>query len=94
MLSDYIVTSALKDYPIHTIKIDKKFVDDLFQDQRSKALFDGIVYLAKKLNLTIIIEGIEDLPTLNLVTKHNEVKIQGYYFYKPMSQKEFEELFV
>ena len=88
----YSSLSYLKDYPIQTIKIDKRFVDDLIHDKQSEALFDGIVYLAKKLNLTIVVEGIEDLPTLELVTKHNGVMVQGYYFYKPMPKKEFESL--
>ena len=90
----YSSLSYIKDYPIHTIKIDRKFVDDLLQDKQSEALFDGIIYLAKKLNLSIIIEGVEDLATLNLVTKHNGVKIQGYFFYKPMPRDEFESLLI
>jgi len=88
----YSSLSYIKDYPINTIKIDKSFVDHLLQDIKAQELFEGIIYLAKKLQLTIIIEGVEDIATLKLVTKHNSVKIQGYYYYKPMPLKEFEKL--
>ena len=90
----YSSLSYIKDYPINTIKIDKKFVDDLLDDSKADALFEGIILLANKLNLTIIVEGVEDLPTLHFVTKNNNVKIQGYYFYQPMPQNEFEALLV
>ena len=88
----YSSLSYIKDYPIHTIKIDKKFVDDLLEDSQADALFEGIIFLANKLNLTIVVEGVEDLPTLQFVTKNSNVKIQGYYFYQPMPQNEFEAL--
>ncbi|MEN4053122.1 EAL domain-containing protein [Sulfurimonas sp. NWX79] len=88
----YSSLSYIKDYPINTIKIDKKFVDNLLDDVKAQELLEGIVYLAKTLHLTIIVEGVEDAATLSTVTKHNSVKIQGYYFYKPMPQEEFERL--
>ena len=88
----YSSLSYLKDYPISIIKIDKLFIDNILDDLDSQKLLDAIVYLAKKLNLTTIIEGVEDAPTLRHVIKYNSVKIQGYYFYKPMPQSDFEEL--
>jgi len=88
----YSSLSYIKDYPINTIKIDKSFVDNLLDNVKAQELLEGIVYLAKTLHLTIIIEGVEDAATLKTVTKHNSVKIQGYYFYKPMPQEEFEKL--
>ncbi|MEN4046317.1 EAL domain-containing protein [Sulfurimonas sp. NWX367] len=88
----YSSLSYIKDYPINTIKIDKKFVDNLLDDVRAQELLEGIVYLAKTLHLTIVIEGVEDAATLKSVTKHNSVKIQGYYFYKPMTKESFERL--
>ena len=90
----YSSLSYIKDYPIHTIKIDKKFVDDLLEDSQADALFEGIIFLATKLTLTIVVEGVEDLPTLQFVTKNNNVKIQGYYFYQPMPKDEFKALLV
>jgi len=88
----YSSLSYIKDYPISTIKIDKSFVNNLLDDVKSQELLEGIVYLAKILHLTIIIEGVEDAATLKMVTKYNSVKIQGYYFYKPMLKEEFERL--
>ncbi|QOP43394.1 EAL domain-containing protein [Sulfurimonas sediminis] len=88
----YSSLSYIKDYPINTLKIDKKFVDNLLEDIKAQELLEGIVHLAKTLHLTIIIEGVEDVATLKIVTNHSNVKIQGYYYYKPMPQEEFERL--
>ena len=88
----YSSLSYLKDYPISTIKIDKKFVDNLLEDSKSLALFEGIIILSNKLGLTIIVEGVENESILKIVSKFLSIKVQGYYYYKPLPQKEFEKL--
>ncbi len=85
----YSSLSYIKDYPIDTIKIDKRFVDNLLEDAKAQELLEGIVCLAGKLRLNLIIEGVEDLSTLKIVTKHGAVKVQGYYYYKPMPKDDF-----
>ena len=89
----YSSLSYIKDYPIKTIKIDKLFIDNVTEDDKSLELLDGIVYLANILHMTVVVEGVEDKTTLNLLKKIDKnIKIQGYYYYKPMNQKEFEAL--
>ncbi|WP_457598308.1 EAL domain-containing protein [Hydrogenimonas sp.] len=88
----YSSLSYIKEYPIDTIKIDKKFVDNLLEDVKAQELLEGIVCLASTLRLNIIVEGVEDSATLRIVTKHSRIKIQGYYFYQPMPREEFEAL--
>ena len=88
----YSSLSYIKDYPIKTIKIDKSFVDNLVKDSKSQALLEGIIYLANKLGLNIVLEGVENKKTLEIISKYKGIKIQGYYFFKPMSYEDFKTL--
>ncbi len=89
----YSSLSYIKDYPISILKIDKKFVDNILYDPKSQKLLKAIILMSKSLDMTVIIEGVEDKKTLNIVTKDNIVKIQGYYYYRPLNKKDFFELF-
>jgi len=88
----YSSLSYIKDYPINTIKIDRKFIENLIHDAKSQALLDGIIFLANKIGLTVILEGIECKETLAVVSKYKNIKAQGYYYYKPMPENEFKKL--
>jgi len=85
----YSSLSCLKDYPISTLKIDKSFISNILLDKKSQNLLDAIILMSKSLNLSVIIEGVENKKTLDAVTKNNHIKIQGYYYYRPMPSKEF-----
>lgn len=85
----YSSLSYIKEYPINTLKIDKKFIDNIIYDEKSKKLFDAIVLMAQSLDMTVVVEGVEDKKTLEIVTKNSSVKIQGFYYYKPMSSNDF-----
>ena len=45
--------------PVDIIKIDKSFVSQLLPDDRSSAIIEGLLGIAKKLDIRVIAEGIE-----------------------------------
>ncbi len=49
----------LKILPIDTVKIDKAFVKGLPDDQHDTAIVKFVIDLARSLNLTTIVEGVE-----------------------------------
>ncbi|CAG9612087.1 hypothetical protein BACCIP111899_01259 [Bacillus rhizoplanae] len=49
----------------------------------------AIVSLANTLRLSVVAEGIETLEQLQFLQKHGCEYMQGYYFSKPLSGKEF-----
>src|ERR1700744_3633816 len=58
----YSSLSYLRELPIDVLKIDKSFVDGITGSQRQLALVEGIIGIAKKLDLEVIAEGIEAEP--------------------------------
>lgn len=85
----YSSLSYLHRYPFTRLKIDRSFIVNLDQGEKSHKLLHSIIALSKSLELCSIAEGIEtkEISTLlkNLGVKYG----QGYYFNKPMPADEF-----
>jgi diguanylate cyclase (GGDEF)-like protein/PAS domain S-box-containing protein len=88
----YSSLSYLRMLPINTLKIDKSFIDDICKDDGHKDITDGIIQLAHKINLDVIIEGVETAGQVKLLQDMNCNAIQGYYFSAPVPVEELEIL--
>lgn len=89
----YSSLSYLTKLPINTLKIDKTFIDNLdTQYKKNFPLLKSIVTIAKDLKYKIVIEGVETKEQLDILNSIGEFVVQGYYFYKPMSIAEIENL--
>ena len=77
--------------PLNELKIDKKFVDSL-DKEKSKIILQKIIELCHSLNIKVVAEGVESKEQYELLKSMNVDYIQGYYFYKPMTKEELEEV--
>ena len=66
------------------IKIDKSFVDNLLDDDRSRVLSHSIISIADKLGIGIIAEGVETREQGEMLLKLGCNVAQGYYYGKPV----------
>ena len=73
----------LKMLPIHILKIDKSFINDVHTSYEDKALVEMIIQLAKLFGLTIIAEGVEKEEQLNVLKELGCDFIQGYFISRP-----------
>jgi diguanylate cyclase (GGDEF)-like protein len=80
----------LKDFPIDSLKIDQKFV----QDDGSHALLKWIASLGKLLNVRLIAEGVETEEQLKRLKGLDCEEYQGYYFSRPISANAISRLIV
>ena len=85
----YASMSYLKNFPLHYLKIDKSFVDDLPNDKNNAAIIEAMIMLGKSLDLMIIAEGVENNAQCNFLKNRGCDIIQGYIFSKPLSQDAF-----
>lgn len=74
----------LADIPIEGIKCDRLFVQNLQHDKRRKALLRHICMLAKELELSVTVEGVEEQETYTVICNKGVGFVQGYYFARPM----------
>lgn len=83
----YSSLSYLVKYPIHTIKLDKLFIDNIAHDTNKQSLVKALIAMAHSLGIEVIAEGVETAEELAFL-QSPEVNCdgaQGYIFGKPMS---------
>lgn len=77
--------------PVTELKIDRSFINNIHENG-GNAIVETIIQLAKNMGMTSVAEGIETEEQLKIIREMNCQIAQGYYFYKPMSIEEVEEI--
>lgn len=88
----YSAFSYLKSLPVHTIKIDKSFIDSMLKDKASQIIVESIVAMVNRLGYETIAEGVEEQEQFDYLKKIGCEYIQGYLLGKPMPAQQIEEL--
>ncbi len=86
----YSSLNYLRSIPLDVLKIDKSFVDEITTSKVLSEIVDSIINMAHALNIAVVAEGVENEMQLEVLKKKGCDFIQGYYFSKPLSEKEFE----
>lgn len=73
----------LADLPSDELKIDRRFVSKIVRHERERHIVESTINLAHALGQTVVAEGIEDLPTFELLRQMNCDFAQGYYVGRP-----------
>ena len=89
--SGYSSLNLLKELPFDTLKIDGEFFRHVTDLNRANIVVQNIIDLAKSLKMTVVAEGIESEEQVAFLRTTECDLIQGYYYSKPISAKEFEE---
>lgn len=81
----YSSLSYLNLLPLNKVKIDRSFVSNITNDQRTFKLLKGVVHLSRELGLEIVVEGVETEEQLDLIRSTNSADlVQGFIFCMPM----------
>lgn len=74
----------LLELDFHTIKIDQAFTMSMDSNPKSLIMLEVIADMAKRLDMSIVAEGIENRDDAKKLAGIDVDFGQGYYFYKPM----------
>ena len=91
--SGYSSLNMLKDLPIDVIKIDRGFLKETRDSNRKRIIFSTIVQMARKLEMKIVVEGVENEENLQLMRDNGCYIAQGFYFSKPVDEQSFEKYY-
>jgi EAL domain-containing protein (putative c-di-GMP-specific phosphodiesterase class I) len=80
--------SYLEQTPISIIKMDKSFVDSLVPSDRQRTVVEGIVSMARNLDLLVVAEGIETTDERDLLAELGCPYGQGYLYSPPLTSIE------
>jgi len=78
----------LNRFPIHTIKIDRVFVDGLGRSRDSEAIVQAIIAMSHALGKTVVAEGVETAQQMAFLSALRCDEIQGYHIARPMPSAE------
>lgn len=76
--------------PLSIVKLDKTFAN-MEESPKMDIVLKNTIKMLKAMNMKIVVEGIE---TESLVNRFSDLKceyIQGYYYSKPVPEKDFVE---
>jgi diguanylate cyclase (GGDEF)-like protein len=85
----YSSLSYLKKFPLHALKIDRSFVQDITADPRNAAVAQAIIALGHGLSIDVIAEGVETEEQRVLLKAHGCHALQGYLFSRPLPAQAF-----
>lgn len=85
--SGYSSLAYLAQFPIHYIKIDRFFVQNITSDQAMSEIVKSTIALSKTLGYKVVVEGVESKDVVDLLIDYTCEYAQGYYFAKPMESE-------
>ena len=89
----YSSLNMLENIGVDIIKIDKSFIDNIEQNEKKQTILKYIIMLIKKIGLKIVAEGVENAKQIKYLEEWDCDFIQGYFYSKPLTKKEFEKYF-
>ena len=87
--SGYSSLSTLREFQIHTLKLDRSFVNTDDFSWKDEIILRDIIHMAGELSMDVLCEGVERNDQLALLNSVGCYVIQGYYFDKPLPKDDF-----
>lgn len=88
----YSSLSYLVDIPARVIKLDRSFVMNLTTDERQRGIVKAIIDLARRLDLEVVAEGVEDQEQWAQLHSMGCDIIQGFFFSPPVPADAFADM--
>jgi diguanylate cyclase (GGDEF)-like protein/PAS domain S-box-containing protein len=76
----------LSRFPIHTLKIDQSFVQELDREE-NMSIVNAMIAMGRGMNLNVVAEGVETEAQRALLQQMQCHEVQGYYYSPPVSSQ-------
>ncbi len=84
----YSSLAYLERFPIHTLKIDRSFIQNLQSQNENKAIVRAVVAMAHYLRLEVVAEGVETAEQAEFLVREKCEILQGFFFARPLPSQE------
>lgn len=79
----YSNLAYLKRMQLSELKIDKRFIDNLPEDEDNRTIVRSILSIARQLKLKVVAEGVETVSQHDFLAAHGCDLLQGYLLHRP-----------
>ena len=87
----YSSLAYLQKFPLHTLKIDRSFVQNLATNRNDVAIVSAILALARETGLKVVAEGVEHEEQRAILAAKGCGFVQGWLTGRPQAAKQFED---
>jgi EAL domain-containing protein (putative c-di-GMP-specific phosphodiesterase class I) len=88
----YSSLGYLKQFPVDVLKIDRMFIAQIGEDERSGLIASAVISLAHALDLKVVAEGVETASQAEYLRSRHCDQMQGYYISRPLPAEQFSRL--
>lgn len=88
----YSSLEYIKSLPIDKIKVDKSFIHQVDTNSVDAVIVNSVLNIANSLDIDVVAEGVENKAQKEYLEENNFRYLQGYFYYKPMSQIELKKI--
>lgn len=89
--SGYANLNAVLRIPFSAVKMDRSLLGGISSDKQAALFYHSIVMIMQHMGYKVIAEGAETEKEVKLLEKWGVDMIQGYYFSRPLNEKDLLE---
>lgn len=90
----YSSLSYLQELPIAEVKIDKSFIVEMLENEKSANMIVTIISIAQNFNLKVVGEGVETEAQFERLKEYQCDTFQGFYFEEALKKSDFEKKYL
>ena len=90
----YSSLNHIREIPLDVIKVDQSFIKDLERDAYAKSFIRMVGELAEAIGVNLCVEGVETRNQYEILSGMCDCLVQGYFFDRPMTRKDFEDKYL
>ncbi len=88
----YSSLAYLRRFPVHELKLDRSFINDLEQDESDRKIVEAMIMLGRSLGLETVAEGVETQAQLSFLAAAGCHTAQGFLLARPMANADLERM--
>lgn len=75
--------NLISDLPVAGLKIDQGFIFQILKNKNAQMVVQATIDLARKLNIDVCLEGVENQQIRDFVLRYSADHHQGFYYARP-----------
>jgi diguanylate cyclase (GGDEF)-like protein len=88
----YVSLSAIKQFPLDTVKIDRSFIRDVASSADPRDPTSAMIAMGRALSVTVVAVGVETEAQVEFLRRNACDEVQGFYVNKPLPADQIAQL--